>query len=178
MSVRARLYDLGIELLPVPPPAAAYAPAVVAGHHLFTAGHLPLVDGTLAQTGRCGAEIDLERARRLARTAALNMLSAPCSIVNGDVDRLRLLKLTVFVASDSEFTDQHLVANGASLLLHEVLGDRGVHARSAVGVAALPLDAPVEVEGTFTVDPRDRTKLNPTEERSVVRPGAGSASYG
>ena len=110
------------------------------------------MDGALPRTGKCGGALDTEAAQELARTAALNLLAVAGAAVDGDLDRLRLVKLTVFVASTPDFTEQHLVANGASLLLHDVLGDKGVHARSAVGVAVLPLDSPVEIEGVFAVE--------------------------
>jgi enamine deaminase RidA (YjgF/YER057c/UK114 family) len=152
MGVADRLADLGLTLPDAPAPAAAYVPAVVSGGQVVTAGQLPMVDGALPATGRCGDAVDLEQAQDLARTAALNLLAVAGAAVDGDLDRLRLTKLTVFVASVPDFTDQHLVANGASLLLHDVLGDRGIHARSAVGVATLPLGAPVEIEGVFAVD--------------------------
>lgn len=152
MAVADRLAELGITLPPAPQPAAAYVPAVVDGDRVFTAGQVPMVDGALPRTGRCGDEVSLEEAQELARTSALNVLAVCSAAVDGDLDRVRLVKLTVFVASAPGFTDQHLVANGASLLLHDVLGDRGIHARSAVGVACLPLNAPVEVEGIFALD--------------------------
>ncbi len=151
MSVADRLAELGLTLPPAPSPAAAYVPAVVSGGQVVTAGQLPVVDGTLEVTGRCGDEVDTEGARQLARTAALNLLAVASAAVDGDLDRLRLVKLVVFVASTPDFHEQHLVANGASQLLADVLGDAGVHARSAVGVAALPMDAPVEIEGVFEI---------------------------
>jgi enamine deaminase RidA (YjgF/YER057c/UK114 family) len=151
MSARDRLAELGLTLPPAPAPAAAYVPYVIDDGRVFTAGQLPVVDGTLPATGRLGAGIDVDQGQDLARTAALNLLAVAGDAVDGDLDGLRLVKLTVFVASDPTFTDQHLVANGASLLLHTVLGDQGIHARSAVGVASLPLDAPVEVEGIFAI---------------------------
>lgn len=151
MSAHDRLAELGLSLPPAPAPAAAYVPHVVDDGRVFTAGQLPLVDGALPATGRLGANIEVEQGQELARTAALNLLAVAADAVGGDLDRLRLVKLTVFVASDPGFTDQHLVANGASLLLHAVLGDDGIHARSAVGVASLPLNAPVEVEGIFAI---------------------------
>lgn len=152
MGVADRLAELGLTLPPAPSPAAAYVPAVVSGGQVITAGQLPLVDGALPTTGRCGDALGTEQAQELARTAALNLLAVAGEAVDGQLDRLRLVKLTVFVASTPEFTEQHLVANGASLLLHDVLGDKGVHARSAVGVAVLPLDSPVEVEGMFAIE--------------------------
>lgn len=151
MGVAQRLADLGLTLPPAPEPAAAYVPAVVSGGQVVTAGQLPLVDGALPARGRCGDVLDVEQAGGLARTAALNLLAVASAAVDGELDRLRLVKLTVFVASTPDFTEQHLVANGASLLLHDVLGEHGVHARSAVGVACLPLDSPVEVEGVFAI---------------------------
>lgn len=152
MGVAERLDELGLALPHAPQPAAAYVPAVVDDGHVVTAGQLPMVEGALPRTGRCGDTVTLEQAQELARTAALNLLAVAGDAAGGELDRLRLVKLTVFVASTPEFTDQHLVANGASILLHDVLGERGVHARSAVGVAVLPKDSPVEVEGVFALD--------------------------
>jgi enamine deaminase RidA (YjgF/YER057c/UK114 family) len=140
-----RLAELGIELPEPPSPAAAYVPFVRTGSYVFTAGQLPLLDGELPATGKLGAEVDLETGQELARRASINIL-AQAKAAAGDLARVRVLKLTCFVASDPSFTEQHLVANGASEFLGDVLGDRGVHARSAVGVAVLPLDAPVEIE--------------------------------
>lgn len=151
MSVADRLAELGLTLPPAPAPAAAYVPSVIHGGQVVTAGQLPLVDGSLPRTGRCGAEVDTEGGQELARAAALNLLAVASAAVDGELDRLKLVKLTVFVASTPDFAEQHLVANGASLLLADVLGERGVHARSAVGVAALPMNAPVELEGVFAV---------------------------
>ncbi len=147
--VEDRLAELGIELPDVVPPVAAYQPAVTSGSHVWTAGQLPMVDGALAEAGKVGEGDGLvtpARAKELARTCALNALAAVRSQC-GDLDRVvRVVKVVGFVASDPAFTGQPGVVNGASELLGEVLGDAGVHARSAVGVAVLPLDAPVEVE--------------------------------
>lgn len=141
-----RLAELGLALPAVPTPVAAYVPAVLNGDQVFTAGQLPFVDGVLPQGGKVGAAVSPEAAAQYARTAALNAIAAAASAAGG-VDAIgRIVKLVVFVASDPEFTGQPAVANGASVLLQEVFGDAGVHARSAVGVAVLPLDAPVEVE--------------------------------
>ncbi len=141
-----QLAELGLTLPPVPKPVAAYLPAVKSRGLIYTAGQLPFVDGSLPATGKVGAEVTAEAAAGLARTAALNAIAAAASVVDG-VDQLaRVVKLTVFVASDPSFTGQPAVANGASELLQEVFGESGQHARSAVGVAALPLDAPVELE--------------------------------
>ncbi|MGW5334126.1 RidA family protein [Streptomyces bauhiniae] len=145
-AVEARLADLGLTLPEVVPPLAAYQPAVRSGQYVHTAGQLPMVDGQLPVTGKVGAEVTAEEAKGLARTCGLNALAAVKS-VTGDLDLIaRVVKVTGFVASAADFTGQPGVLNGASELLGEVLGDKGVHARSAVGVAVLPLDAPVEVE--------------------------------
>ncbi|MFD6414986.1 RidA family protein [Streptomyces sp. NPDC060194] len=145
-AVEARLAELGLTLPDVVPPLAAYQPAVRSGAYVFTAGQLPLVDGQLPLTGKVGAEVTAEEATELAQRCALNGLAAVKSVV-GDLDRVvRVVKVTGFVASAPDFTGQPGVLNGASELLGAVLGEAGVHARSAVGVAVLPLDAPVEVE--------------------------------
>lgn len=143
-----RLAELGIELPTPPAPAAAYRPWTRAGGLIFTAGQLPVVDGELLATGKLGADVGTERGAELARAAAVNVL-AVARAAAGSLDGLRLVKLTVFVASTPDFTWHHLVANGASMLLADVLGDAGEHARSAVGVAALPLGSPVEVEAVL-----------------------------
>jgi enamine deaminase RidA (YjgF/YER057c/UK114 family) len=146
MSVTARLAELGLTLPEVVPPLASYQPAVRSGAYVFTSGQLPMVGGKLAATGKVGAEVSPEQARDLARICALNALAA-VRAVTGDLERIaRVVKVVGFVASAPDFTGQPAVVNGASDLLGDVLGDRGVHARSAVGVAVLPLDAPVEVE--------------------------------
>jgi enamine deaminase RidA (YjgF/YER057c/UK114 family) len=141
----ARLAELGIELPPVTAPLAAYVPAVRSGDLVFTAGQLPLVAGALPQAGKVGATVSPEAAAGLARVAALNALAAVHELVGLDAVR-RVVKLVGYVASAPEFTGQPGVVNGASELLGDVFGDAGAHARSAVGVAALPLDAPVEIE--------------------------------
>jgi enamine deaminase RidA (YjgF/YER057c/UK114 family) len=145
-AVDDRLAELGLTLPGVVAPLAAYVPAVRSGVYVFTSGQLPMVDGKLPLTGKVGAEVTPEDAKELARTCALNGLAAVKSVI-GDLDRIkRVVKVTGFVASAPDFTGQPGVVNGASELLGEVLGPKGVHARSAVGVAVLPLDAPVEVE--------------------------------
>jgi enamine deaminase RidA (YjgF/YER057c/UK114 family) len=144
--VDARLAELGITLPDVVPPVAVYVPAVRSGEYVFTAGQVPMVKGELALTGKVGAEVTAEQAKGQARVCALNALAAVKSVL-GDLDLIeRVVKVTGFVASAQDFTGQPGVVNGASELLGEVLGDAGVHARSAVGVAVLPMDAPVEVE--------------------------------
>jgi enamine deaminase RidA (YjgF/YER057c/UK114 family) len=125
---------------------AAYVPAVRSGPYVYTAGQLPLADGKLPLTGKVGAQVSVDEAAGLARTCALNGLAAVASVVGGLSAVTRIVKVTGFVASDPSFTGQPLVVNGASELLLEVFGEAGRHARSAVGVAVLPLDAPVEVE--------------------------------
>lgn len=142
----ARLDALGLALPPVAAPLAAYVPAVRSGQHVYTAGQLPLVDGKLLMTGRVGAQVSVEDAAALARTCALNALAAVASVAGGLSAVTQIVKIVGFVASDPSFTGQPLVLNGASELMLEVFGDSGRHARSAVGVAVLPLDAPVEVE--------------------------------
>ncbi|WP_433890482.1 RidA family protein [Streptomyces sp. CA-111067] len=145
-AVAARLAELGLTLPAVVPPLASYQPAVQSGRYVYTSGQLPMVDGKMPATGKVGAEITPEAAKEQARTCALNALAAVASVA-GDLDRIaRVVKVTGFVASAPDFTGQPAVVNGASELLGEVLGEKGVHARSAVGVASLPLDAAVEVE--------------------------------
>ncbi|MFE2446548.1 RidA family protein [Streptomyces sp. NPDC059426] len=144
--IEGRLAGLGLKLPEVAAPLASYVPALRTGSYVYTSGQLPLVEGKLGVTGKVGAEVTPEEAKELARTCALNALAAVKSVV-GDLDRVvRVVKVVGFVASASDFTGQPAVVNGASELLGEALGDAGVHARSAVGVAVLPLDAPVEVE--------------------------------
>ncbi|WP_029149409.1 RidA family protein [Microbacterium indicum] len=151
MSVAARLADLGIELPTVASPVAAYIPAKVHGDIVWTSGQLPFVSGALPATGKVGdghGLVPAADAQDMARTAALNAIAAAADAVGG-VDRLTgVFKVTGFVASDPTFTGQPGVINGASTVLGEIFGD--AHSRSAVGVAALPLDAPVEVEVAFT----------------------------
>jgi enamine deaminase RidA (YjgF/YER057c/UK114 family) len=142
----ARLAALGLVLPPVAAPVAAYVPAVRTGSYVYTAGQLPLAEGKLLATGKVGAEVSTEEAARLARTCALNGLAAAASVAGGLRAIRRIVKVTGFVASSPGFTGQPQVLNGASELLLEVLGEAGRHARSAVGVAELPLGAPVEVE--------------------------------
>lgn len=129
----------------VVPPVAAYVPAVRSGPFVYTSGQLPMVDGALPATGKVGGSVSPEQAQELARICALNALAAIDALVGLDAVA-QVVKVVGFVASEPDFTGQPAVVNGASLLLGEVFGDAGRHARSAVGVAALPLDAPVEVE--------------------------------
>jgi enamine deaminase RidA (YjgF/YER057c/UK114 family) len=144
--IEDRLGELGLTLPEVVPPLAAYVPALRVGDLVWTSGQLPMVDGKLTVTGKVGAEVDPEDAAGLARTCALNALAAIKAEV-GDLDGIaRVVKVVGYVSSAPTFTGQPAVINGASHLLGEVFGDAGRHARSAVGVAVLPLDAPVEVE--------------------------------
>lgn len=145
-SPQQRLDALGLELPEVVAPLAAYVPAVQTGRYVYTSGQVPLVDGKLPATGKAGDAVSVEQAKELARICALNALAAVTSVTGSLSAITRVVKVTGFVASAPGFTAQPQVVNGASELLIEVLGDAGRHARSAVGVAALPLDATVEVE--------------------------------
>jgi enamine deaminase RidA (YjgF/YER057c/UK114 family) len=141
-----RLQELGIELPDVVPPVASYVPTARTGSLVYTAGQIPLVKGELGATGKVGAEVSAEEAAKQARICALNCVAALKAEV-GDLSRVvRIVKVVGFVASAPDFTGQPQVVNGASDLLAEVFGDAGKHARSAVGVAVLPRDVPVEVE--------------------------------
>jgi enamine deaminase RidA (YjgF/YER057c/UK114 family) len=141
-----RLAELGLSLPAVPAPVAAYVPAVRFEDLVYTAGQLPLLNGTLRAVGKVGTDVSVDDAVDCARIAALNGLAAVVDLT-GDLDVItRIVRVVAYVASAPEFTDQPLVANGASGLLREIFGEAGRHARSAVGVAVLPLDAPVEVE--------------------------------
>jgi enamine deaminase RidA (YjgF/YER057c/UK114 family) len=142
----ARLAELGLNLPPVAAPQAAYVPAVRTGNLVYTSGQLPFVDGDLVAVGKVGAEVSSETAADCARIAALNGLAAIAAEV-GDLDAVvRVVKVVIFVASAPDFTGQAQVGNGASHLLGELFGEAGQHARSAVGMAVLPLNTPVEVE--------------------------------
>lgn len=151
MTVSQRLAELGIELPSVASPVASYIPAKTHGDLVWTSGQLPFAGGQLPRTGKVGdGSVPADDAQADARTCALNALAAAAAAVGG-VDRLTgVFKVTGFVASDPSFTGQPGVINGASEILGEIFGDAGAHSRAAVGVAALPLDAPVEVEVAFT----------------------------
>lgn len=140
-----RLAELGITLPAVAAPVAAYVPAVKVGNQVWTSGQLPFIEGALPATGKVGAEVSAEDAQAFARQAALNALAAVDALVGID-NVTRVLKVVGFVASTSGFGGQPAVLNGASNLMGEIFGEAGAHARSAVGVAELPLDSPVEVE--------------------------------
>jgi len=142
-----RLAALGLMLPPVAAPQAAYVPAVRTGNYVYVSGQLPMADGKLQAVGKVGDVVSAEEAALLARLCALNGLAAAASVVAGGLDAItRIVKVTGFVASVPSFTGQPVVINGASEFLIEVFGEAGRHARSAVGLAVLPLDSPVEVE--------------------------------
>jgi enamine deaminase RidA (YjgF/YER057c/UK114 family) len=141
-----RLAALGLTLPPVAAPQAAYVPAVLTGSYVYVSGQLPIVDGKLQATGKVGDSVTADEAAGLARICALNAIAAAASVAGGLDAITRIVKVTGFVASAPEFTGQPQVINGASELLIEVFGEAGRHARSAVGLAVLPLDSPVEVE--------------------------------
>jgi len=145
-TAEERLAALGLSLPPVAAPLAAYVPAIRSGTMIYTSGQLPVVDGQLVSTGKVGAEVGAAEAAALARTCALNALAAAASVAGGLAAIERVVKMTGFVASAPDFTGQPQVVNGASELLLEVFGEAGRHARSAVGTAVLPLNAPVEIE--------------------------------
>lgn len=152
MTVSARLAELGIELPAVAAPVAAYVPAVAHGDLIHTSGQLPMIAGALAATGKVGdgeGHVSATDAQSYARQCALNALAAAAAVAGGVDDIAGVLKVTGFVASAPDFIGQPGVINGASVVLGEIFGESGVHARSAVGVAVLPLDAPVEVEVVF-----------------------------
>lgn len=151
-TIETRLKDLGITIPESAAPAAAYLPFSQSGNLLFTSGQLPLKDGKLVSTGLVGRDLTIEQAQEAAKYCAINVLSQAQAAL-GDLKRIkRVIKITVFVASAVDFTDQHVVANGGSQLFIDVLGDAGKHARSAVGMAGLPLNAPVEIEAILEVE--------------------------
>jgi len=151
MSIEDRLADLGIDLPPVAKPVAAYVPAIQVGDQISTSGQLPLVSGSLPMTGLVGDQISQGDAAGQARVAALNALAAAADVAGGVNNIRRVVRVVVYVASTADFTAQPAVANGASELLGEIFGDAGRHIRSAIGVASLPLGAPVKVELTVQV---------------------------
>ena len=146
-----RLAELGIELPDAPAPAAAYVPYVRTGNLVYTAGQVAVAQGSLVAEGIVGRDVDLDTAVQCARQCAINLMAQLKAAVGDLANIERIVKLTVFVASAPDFTQQHLVANGASELLGEVFGDAGRHARSAVGAPALPTNSPVEVEAIVAV---------------------------
>lgn len=152
-AVEATLLRLSLPLPDVAAPIAAYVPAVRTGNLVFTSGQLPTIDGTLISTGKVGAEVTVEQAKAAAERAALNGLAAIKQVI-GDLDKIvRVVKVVGFVAVDPTFTNHSAVVNGASELLAECFGEAAKHARSSVGMASLPLNAPVEIE--LIVEVRD-----------------------
>ncbi|RUZ81065.1 RidA family protein [Mesorhizobium sp. M7A.F.Ca.US.006.01.1.1] len=151
-TIEKRLSDLGVTLPVAAAPAANYVPYCRTGSLLFTAGQLPLKDGKLQASGLLGRDLDTAGGKDAAKYCAINIL-AQAKAALGDLEKIsRLVKITVFVASTPEFVEQHLVANGASDFMVAALGERGKHARSAVGTACLPLNAAVEIEAIFEVE--------------------------
>ncbi len=150
--IEKRLAELGIEV-PIPPkPVASYVGYVIQGDLVFLSGQLPLLDGKLVATGLLGRDLDLEEAVKAARQCAVNLIAQVKTACDGDLDRVvQCVRLGGFVASTPDFTDHPQVVNGASELIGEVFGEAGLHARAAVGVAALPLNACVEVDGIFAI---------------------------
>jgi enamine deaminase RidA (YjgF/YER057c/UK114 family) len=148
----ARLGELGITL-PEPAKAAAnYAPFVIAGTTVYVAGQLPMADGTVAVTGKVGGSVTVTQGQKAARLCALNILAQVKVAADGDLDRVRCVKLGGFVNATPNFVDHPQVLNGASNLIGEVLGERGVHARFAAGAGSLPFDASVEIDAVFEID--------------------------
>jgi enamine deaminase RidA (YjgF/YER057c/UK114 family) len=158
-SASDRLAELGLELPPVAAPVAAYVPALRVGDLVYSSGQLPSVAGQLVATGKVGAEVSAETGAACARTAVLNALAAVSEQAGGVDEIARIVRVVIFVASTPDFTGQPQVGNGAREVLGDIFGDAGRHARSAVGVAVLPLDAPVEVE--LVVQVRSRPSIIP-----------------
>lgn len=152
-AIEDRLSKRGITLPVAAAPAANYVPFTVSGNILYLSGQLPIENGKVAVTGLVGRDIDVAGAQRAAELCAINILAQAKAALNGDLGRIRrILKLNAFVASAPDFTEQHLAINGASNLIAEILGDAGKHARAAVGVAALPLNASVEIDAIIEID--------------------------
>ena len=158
-SASDRLAELGLELPPVAAPVAAYVPALRVGDLVYSSGQLPSVAGQLVATGKVGAEVSAETGASCARTAVLNALAAVSEQAGGVDEIERIVRVVIFVASAPDFTGQPAVGNGASEVLGDIFGAAGRHVRSAVGVAVLPLDAPVEVE--LVVQVRSRPSIVP-----------------
>lgn len=151
-QIAARLKEMGISLPQAAAPAANYVPYVIAGNVLHISGQLPLEDGKIAVTGHLGLNVDVAAGQRAAELCAINILAQASAALGGDLGRIkRVIKLNGFVASVPEFVEQHLVINGASNLIANVLGDAGKHARAAVGMAALPMNAAVEIDAIVEI---------------------------
>jgi enamine deaminase RidA (YjgF/YER057c/UK114 family) len=151
-AIEARLTELGITLPQAASPAANYVPYVITGNMLYLSGQLPIENGKIAVTGHLGRDVDVAGGQRAAELCAINILAQAKAALGGDLGRIkRVVKLNGFVASTGDFTEQHLVINGASNLIASVLGDVGKHARAAVGMAALPLNAAVEIDAVLDI---------------------------
>jgi enamine deaminase RidA (YjgF/YER057c/UK114 family) len=151
-AIEARLTELGITLPQAASPAANYVPYVISGNMLYLSGQLPIENGKIAVTGHLGRDVDVAGGQRAAELCAINILAQAKAALGGDLGRIkRVVKLNGFVASTGDFTEQHLVINGASNLIASVLGDVGKHARAAVGMAALPLNAAVEIDAVLEI---------------------------
>lgn len=152
-AIEARLKERGISLPAAAAPAANYVPFTISGNMLYLSGQLPMENGKVAVTGLVGRDVDVAGAQRAAELCAINILAQAKAALNGDLGRIRrILKLNGFVASVPEFTEQHLVINGASNLIADILGDAGKHARAAVGMAALPFNASVEIDAIIEIE--------------------------
>lgn len=152
-AIEARLKERGITLPAAAAPAANYVPFTISGNMLYLSGQLPMEDGKVAVKGLVGRDVDVAAAQHAAELCAINILAQAKAALNGDLGRIRrILKLNGFVASVPEFTEQHLVINGASNLIADILGDAGKHARSAVGMAALPFNASVEIDAVIEIE--------------------------
>jgi enamine deaminase RidA (YjgF/YER057c/UK114 family) len=151
-AIEARLTELGITLPVAAAPAANYVPYVISGNLLYLSGQLPIENGKIAVTGHLGRNVDVAGGQRAAELCAINILAQAKAALGGDLGRIvRVIKLNGFVASLPDFTEQHLVINGASNLIASVLGEAGKHARAAVGMAALPLNAAVEIDAVLEI---------------------------
>lgn len=152
-AIDGRLKELGIVLPLAAAPAANYVPYTISGNTLYLSGQLPIEDGKVAVTGLVGRDVDVPAAQRAAELCAINILAQAKAALGGDLGKIRrILKLNGFIASTPDFTEQHLVMNGASNLIANVLGDAGKHARAAVGMASLPLNAAVEVDAIIEIE--------------------------
>ncbi len=151
-QIEQKLSELGISLPPAPTPVASYVPFQRSGEQLWISGQIAVSQGKLINEGKVGTDISLDQAKICARQCAINLMAQVKSALGGNLDRVKqVLKLHVFVACTPDFTSQHLIANEASELLFAVFGEKGKHARSAVGVSALPLNSPVEIDAIFLV---------------------------
>ena len=152
-DIEARIRELGITLPQAAAPAANYVPFVISGSHLYISGQLPIENGKIAVTGHLGDGVDVATGQRAAELCAINILAQAKAALGGDLGKIRrILKLNGFIASTPDFVEQHLVMNGASNLIANVLGEAGKHARAAVGMAALPLNASVEVDAIIEIE--------------------------